>query len=99
MTDKTLTTIEAAAAPSLIVALQAVQQFETDMGPNPLLWGANYPGAKLKLLGELALQFPTIATAEGGALENVINTTTASWITKLQALNAPTTSTASALPK
>ena len=88
MTDTAITTIEAAAAPSLIGALQALQQFEADMGPNPLVWAANYPGAKLKLLGTLALQLPTIATAEGGALENVINTTTSGWITKLQALKA-----------
>ena len=75
-----------AAAPSLISALQALQQFEADMGPDPLQWVAKYPGAKLKLLGTLALQLPTIATAEGGALENVINSTTSAWITKLQAL-------------
>lgn len=74
-----------AAAPSLISALQAFQAFEADMGANPLLWGANYPGAKLKLLGELALQLPALATAEGSELESVITTTTSSWITKLQA--------------
>jgi len=75
-----------AAAPSLISALQALQQFETDMGTDPLQWAAKFPGAKLKLLGTLALQLPTIATAEGAALENVINTTTNSWIAKLQAI-------------
>lgn len=75
-----------AAAPALIVALQALQTFEADMGANPLAWVANYPGAKLKLLGALALQLPQIATAEGGALESLINTTTSGWITKLQAL-------------
>jgi hypothetical protein len=74
-----------AAAPSLISALQAFQAFEADMGANPLLWAANYPGAKLKLLGELALQLPALATAEGGELESVITATTSSWITKLQA--------------
>lgn len=89
MTSPVITEIEAAAAPALISSLQALQAFETDMGANPLLWVANYPGAKLKLLGTLALQLPQIATAEGGALENVINTTTSSWITKLQALKAP----------
>lgn len=78
-----------AAAPSLIAALQALQQFETDLGPNPLQWVANYPGAKLKLLGTLALQLPAIATAEGGALEGLINTTTSGWITKLQELTKP----------
>jgi len=78
-----------AAAPSLIIALQALQTFEADMGPNPLQWVANYPGAKLKLLGTIALQLPSIATAEGALLENVINTTTAGWIAKLQALPKP----------
>jgi hypothetical protein len=81
--------ILAAAAPSLITALEALQQFETDMGPDPLAWVAKYPGAKLKLLGTLALQLPQIAAAEGGALETVINTTTSSWITKLKALPVP----------
>jgi hypothetical protein len=80
--------ILAAAAPALINALQAIQQFETDLGPNPANWVVNLPGAKLKLLGTLALQLPTIATAEGAALNTVINTTTAGWITKLQALSA-----------
>ena len=78
-----------AAAPSLIALLQAVQQFEVDMGPNPLLWPVNYPGAKLKMLGSMALQLPAIATAEGAVLETIVNTTTAGWITKLQALSAP----------
>lgn len=78
-----------AAAPSLIAVLQALQQFETDMGPNPLQWVANYPGAKLKLLGNVSLQLPALATAEGGALENLINQQTASWITQLQALSKP----------
>jgi hypothetical protein len=75
-----------AAAPSLIAALEALQQFETDMGPNPLEWVVNYPGAKLKLLGNIALQMPQLATAEGGALDNLVNTTTTGWITKLKAL-------------
>jgi hypothetical protein len=56
---------------------------------DPLEWAANLPGAKLKLLGTLALQLPEVAVAEGGVLENVIGTTTASWITKLQALPKP----------
>jgi hypothetical protein len=59
------------------------------MGPNPALWVVNYPGAKLKLLGNIALQLPALATSEGGLLENVINTTTSGWITKLKALGQP----------
>jgi hypothetical protein len=74
-----------AAAPALIAALQAFQQFETDMGP-ATEWVQNYPGAKLKLLGELALQLPQLEIGEGTALETIINTTTSGWITKLKAL-------------
>lgn len=77
-----------AAAPSLIAALQAFKQFETDMGP-ATQWVVNYPGAKLKLLGALALQLPEIAIAEGSALETIVNTTADGWITKLQALAKP----------
>ena len=77
-----------AAAPALIAAIQAFQQFETDMGP-ATSWMQNYPGAKLKLLGALALQVPQLEIAEGSALENLVNTTGNGWIQKLQALNAP----------
>lgn len=77
-----------AAAPSMIAALQAIQQFETDIGPNPAMWVANLPGAKLKLLGALALQLPELATSEVTGLETVINTTTSGWITKLQSLKS-----------
>jgi hypothetical protein len=80
----------AAAAPSLIAALQAFQQFETDIGTNPAMWVANYPGAKLKLLGNLALVLPQIATSEGAALEGLVNTTIAGWISKLQQLSPKT---------
>lgn len=75
-----------AAAPSLITALKAFQQFEIDMGPDPLKWVTNYPGAKLKQLGTLALLLPEIATAEGAVLQNFIQATTSDWIAKLQAL-------------
>lgn len=77
-----------AAAPVLITAIQALQQFEADMGTNPLEWGPNYTGAKLKLMGTLALQLPALANAEGGALSGFISSTTSSWITKLKAVAA-----------
>lgn len=77
-----------AAAPVLITALQALQQFEIDMGTNPLEWGGNYAGAKLKLMGTLALQLPALANAEGSALGGFINSTTGSWISELKAIAA-----------
>lgn len=62
-----------AAAPVLDSWLAALQQFETDMGPNPIQWAANFPGAKLKLDGAVMLGLPQLATAEGGALQGIMN--------------------------
>lgn len=90
MTNPVVTQIEAAAAPSLIAALLAFNQFETDIGTDPLQWAAKVPPAKLKFLGTLGLQLQPLIGAEFVAGEAVINTTTAGWITKLQALKAPT---------
>ncbi len=81
--------IEVAAAPSLIAALQAIEQFLADMGNNPLLWVANFPGAQLKLIGTIQLQLPSLATAEGGAIQTAINTQLTTWITQLQNLSKP----------
>lgn len=78
-----------AAAPAIISDLKALQQFETDMGPNPALWVVNYPWAKLKLLSAFAQSLPTAIVGEVGAGENLINATTSGWITKLQALQTP----------
>ena len=77
-----------AAAPAVITALQALQQFETDIGPNPLQWPVTVGPAKLKLLGTLGLQLPGLVTAEAGAVEGIINTTTNKWIADLQAIVA-----------
>jgi hypothetical protein len=78
-----------AAAPSLIAAIQAVQQFETDIGTNIAQWPVTIPAAKLNLLGNLGLLVPGLEGAEVSALGNIINTTTSGWITKLQALVKP----------
>lgn len=75
-----------AAAPSLIKAIQAVQQFETDIGTNVALWPMTVPAAKFKLLGNLALLLPGLEASGVTAAENIINDTTSGWITKLQAL-------------
>ena len=79
-----------AAAPELISALQAFQQFETDMGVDPAQWVVRYPGAKLKLLGTVALLLPQVVTGEVTALQAVVNTTTNGWIAKLQSLQTAT---------
>jgi hypothetical protein len=78
-----------AAAPSLIAALQAVNQFEVDIGTDPTKWVVTVEPAKLKLLGNLGLLLPGLVTSEVGAAEGVINSTTAGWITKLKAIETP----------
>lgn len=77
-----------AAAPSLISAIKAVQQFETDIGTNIALWPVTIPAAKLKLLGALGLLLPGLETSEVSELGTIINTTTSSWIIKLEAVVA-----------
>jgi hypothetical protein len=80
---------EQAAIPTAIAALQAFQQFETDLGTDPTKWALNYPGAKLKFLGTLSLQLPVLAQAESGALMGAANTQISSWITTLKAAQTP----------
>ena len=75
-----------AAAPSLIVALQAVQTFLTNIGTDPTKWALTVPGALQVLGGTLELQIPTLAGAEAGALQTALNTQIAAKIAALQAL-------------
>ena len=75
-----------AAAPSLIKILQAVQQFDANMGPDPTKWVVNYPGASLSLIGQIDLLLPGLVTAEVGAVQAVITNKTNGWIASLQAL-------------
>ncbi|MGA7524692.1 MAG: hypothetical protein WBW84_19745 [Acidobacteriaceae bacterium] len=77
--------IVVAAAPELVAVIEAIQSFITTMGPDPTQWIVKFPGASLALQGAVLLQLPTLATAEGGALQSAINTTLAGWISKLQA--------------
>jgi hypothetical protein len=74
-----------AAAPAIINALNAVNQFATDIGPDPTKWALMVPGALQKLLGTLEMQIPIVATAEGGALQTVVNAKVTELIAKLNA--------------
>ena len=88
MTDVVVTAAEKAAIPTAIAALNALKQFETDLGTDPTQWALTLPGAKLKLLGTLSLQLPVLAKAEAGALGTAMNSQIDSWITTLQAAQA-----------
>lgn len=75
--------ILAAAAPELIAIIKAIEQFNASMGPDPTQWVVKFPGAQTVLVGTVLLQLPAIATAEGGALQTLLNTTLNGWISKL----------------
>lgn len=73
-----------AAAPELIAMIQAVSAMVTTMGPDPSQWAIKFPGALLSLNGAILSQLPTLAAAEGSALQATINNTLAGWVTSLK---------------
>jgi len=77
--------IVAAAAPSLITALQALQTFFTNLGTDPAQIAVKFPGATQVLLGTLEMELPGLAQSEIGALQTAANAKIAAWITSLQA--------------
>lgn len=79
---------EAAAAPSLIAVLTALQTFNANMGTDPTKWAVNFPGALQVLLGSVELQGPALAQSEASALMSAANTKIASWIASLQKVAA-----------
>lgn len=86
--DVLVTAAEKAAIPTAIAALNALKQFEVDLGPDPMQWPLTAQGAKLKLLGTLSLQLPILAKAEAAALTSTLSTQVDSWIATLQAAQA-----------
>lgn len=86
----TLSSVEQAAIPTAIAALQAVQQFAANMGADPLQWVAKYPGSQLVLLGTLQNLVPSLLVSEGGAIQSVVNNQITSWIGTLKAAQTPT---------
>lgn len=73
------------AIPSLIAVLNAIQEFNKNIGPDPAQWPLRVPGAFTVLLGEVQMQIPALALAEGGALESDINAKLDQWKAQLQA--------------
>lgn len=89
MTNAVVTQIEAAAAPSLIAVLQAVQTFVGNLGTDPAQVAAKFPGALQVLVGSVELQLPALAAAEFATLQSTANSKISAWITSLQALASP----------
>ena len=74
----------AAAAPSLVAVLQALQTFITNLGTDPATVAIKFPGALQVFLGTVEMQAPTVAAAEITALQTAANSKIAAWITELQ---------------
>jgi hypothetical protein len=77
--------ILAAAAPSLVAVLQALQAFITNLGTDPAQVAIKFPGALQVFLGTVEMQAPTVAAAEIEALQSAANSKISAWITSLQA--------------
>lgn len=75
---------ESAAAPAVIAMLNAVKQFNVNIGPDPTKWALTVPGAFTILLGTVSLSLPTLAVAEGATLQADVNTKIDALIAKLQ---------------
>jgi hypothetical protein len=76
--------ILSAAAPELVIVLQALQQFLTNIGTDQTKFAITLPGALQVFLGTAELQLPALAGAEVGAVQTAANARIASWITQLQ---------------
>ena len=83
--SSTTNPIVAAAAPSLIAVLQAVEVFIANIGTDPAQIAIKFPGALTVLLGTIEMQLPGLAASELGALQAAANTKIGTWITSLKA--------------
>jgi propanediol dehydratase large subunit len=77
--------IPSPAIPSAVAVLQAVQQFITNLGTDPLQVAVKFPGAAQVFLGTVEMQLPVLANAEFSALQADVNAKIEVWIKKLQA--------------
>ena len=78
--------VVAAAAPSLIAAIQAIQQFFATIGTDPAQWPLKVVPAQTVLLGQLGRQLPALAQAEVGAGFTAADALMNGWIAKLKTL-------------
>lgn len=76
--------IVAAAVPSLVSVLQALQAFVTNLGSDPTQVAVKFPGALQILIGSVELQLPVLATSEFTTLQADANTKIAAWIAAVQ---------------
>ena len=75
--------IVAAAEPTAVAVLKAMQAFIANLGTDPLQVAVKFPGAAQIFLGTVEMQLPALASTEFSALQAEVNTKIAAWITKL----------------
>lgn len=76
--------IVAAAVPSLVSVLQALQTFVSNLGTDPTQVAVKFPGALQVLIGSVELQLPVLVSSEFTTLQADANTKIGAWITALQ---------------
>ena len=76
--------IVAAAVPSLVSVLQALQTFVGNLGSDPAQVAVKFPGALQVLIGSVELQLPALATSEFTALQADANTKISAWIAAVE---------------
>ena len=75
--------ILAIAAPELRAVITALLAFNAAMGPDPLKWALNYPGAQLILTGTIMQQVPALGASFGGAGITALNNVLTGFLAKL----------------
>jgi hypothetical protein len=76
----------AAAAPSLITILQAVQSLVANVGSDPAQIAIKFGPAVAMLLATIEMQLPGLASSEIGVLESQTNAKIGGWISQLKTL-------------
>ena len=76
---------EQAALPFAVFVVKAIQSLIAGLNPNPVVAAGQIPGAFQVLLGQIEMQFPSLAASEFGAAQSALNSQLAGILAKLQA--------------
>ena len=88
MTQSVTDAMEAAAIPTAIAIVNALDQFRQDLGANPTQIPLTVGPAFVKFMATVELQGPALATNEWSAIQSQAGSQFASWKAALQAKQA-----------
>lgn len=83
---------EIAAVPFAIFVVKSLQSLVNGLNPDPVIAAAQIPGAVEVMVGQIKMQFPSLAAAEFGAVKASVNA-------ELDALNAKLAAIAPSAPQ